>query len=130
MVMTTTDKKPAVLVIEDEEVLRHLLVLSLRGEGYTVLEAANGKAGSEQALKYHPRLVLLDIVMPTMNGIDMLKFLRRDAWGKTADIMLLTNLDDIDDLEKAKTYGVTDYLVKSDWSLEELVRQVQQRIGQ
>lgn len=118
-----------ILIVEDESILRRLLVTTLRGEGYTVFEAADGKAGHEQAIKRHPRLVLLDIIMPEMDGLAMLQKLREDEWGKTAKIVLLTNLDDIADLEKAKKYGVYDYLVKSDWSLEELANQVREKLS-
>ncbi len=116
----------AILIIEDESVLRRLLATTLRAEGYAVHEADNGKTGYDLALQHRPRLILLDIIMPRMNGMEMLQLLRQDEWGKEAAVILLTNLDDIADLEKAREYGVTDYLVKSDWSLDELARQVKE----
>src|SRR6266568_7326284 len=109
-----------ILIVEDEDVLRYLLVEMLGSEGYSTYQAGNGKVGLELALKHHPSLILLDIIMPIMNGVEMLKLLRQDAWGKTAHIILLTNLSDAEGIESAKAYGVTDYLVKSDWSLENL----------
>lgn len=121
--------QPDVLVVEDEEVLRRLLVTTLRGEGYEVLEADDGKEGQTLALKYHPRLILLDVIMPRVNGIDMLKLLRQDKWGHDAEVVLLTNLGDTDSLKKANEYQVSDYLVKSDWSLEELTTQIRQRLA-
>ena len=118
-----------ILVVEDESVLRRLLVTTLRGEGFTVIEAENGDQGRKQAFKYHPCLVLLDIIMPGMNGMEMLRLLRQDDWGKTANVVLLTNLDDVEDLEKAKQFGVKDYMVKSDWSLDDLTREVREKVG-
>lgn len=120
---------PDVLVVEDEEVLRRLLVTTLRGEGFEVLEADDGKNGQTLALKYHPRLILLDIIMPRVNGIDMLKLLRQDEWGHDANVVLLTNLGDTDSLKRANKYQVSDYLVKSDWSLDELTMQIKQKLA-
>ncbi len=119
---------PDVLVVEDEEVLRRLLVTSLRGEGFNVLEAEDGKDGQVMALQYHPRLILLDIIMPGMNGLDMLKILRQDEWGREAKVILLTNLGDTESLKSANIYKVSDYLVKSDWSLDELTVQIKRRL--
>lgn len=121
--------EPDILVVEDEEVLRRLLVTTLRGEGYSVLEASDGKDGQTLALQYHPHLILLDIIMPRVNGIDMLKLLRQDKWGRDANIVLLTNLGDTDSLKKANRYQVSDYLVKSDWSLDELTTQIKQKLN-
>lgn len=125
--MITTPARTAqqtILVVEDESILRQLLSTTLRSSGYKVIEAVDGDSGRQMALTYHPELVLLDIIMPVMNGLDMLKFLRQDGWGKTANVMLLTNLDDVQDIKRAKSYGITDYLVKSDWSLDELITRV------
>jgi DNA-binding response OmpR family regulator len=117
-----------ILVIEDETLIRHLLVRELESEGYTVLEAKNGKAGHEQALKHHPQLVLLDIIMPIMNGIDMLKLLRKDKWGKMAQVILLTNLDSSEGIKEAEDFGVSDYIVKADWSMDDLAQKVKEKL--
>jgi DNA-binding response OmpR family regulator len=122
-------KRATILVVEDEAVLRNLLAITLRGEGFTVLEAEDGDTGQKRALKYRPALVLLDIIMPGMNGIDMLKLLRQDVWGKTAKVILLTNLGDNESIEKAKAFGVTDYLVKSDWSLDEIAERIKEKLS-
>jgi DNA-binding response OmpR family regulator len=122
------DKGKRLLVVEDEDILRHLLVMTLRGEGYEVFEADNGKKGLRLALKHHPQMILLDIVMPTMNGTDMLSLLRQDKWGKKANVILLTNLGDFESMDRVKHLGVTDYLVKSDWSLDELTEQIAAKI--
>ena len=124
--MTANKMKPSILVVEDEAVLRGLLVTTLRAEGYIVYEAENGKEGLKIAVKYRPRLILLDIIMPEMNGIDMLRYLREDEWGKSASIVLLTNLGDRESVENAKEFDVEEYLVKSDWSLDELAQRIEE----
>lgn len=122
-------RKHRILVVEDESILRRLLVTTLRGEGYEVWESDNGYEGHRQAVKHHPDLVLLDIIMPSMNGIEMLRQLRQDTWGKTANVVLLTNLDDVDNMNQGMRYGVTDYFIKSDWSLDELAREVRAKLA-
>ncbi len=122
-------KKISLLIVEDESVLRGLLAKKLRKEGYVVTEADNGQNGLEAALKGHPDLILLDIIMPRMNGVVLLKELRGDEWGQTANVMLLTNLSDAEGIEEARQYCVMDYLVKSDWSLEELSRKIKAKLA-
>src|SRR5258708_21945658 len=95
-------KKISLLMVEDESVLRGLLAKKLRKEGYVVTEADNGQNGLEAALKGHPDLILLDIIMPRMNGVVLLKELRGDEWGQTANVMLLTNLSDAEGIEEAR----------------------------
>lgn len=118
--MAGREKNRSILIVEDELVLRGLLVTTLRADGFTVYEAENGKEGLEEAFKRHPQLILLDIIMPEMNGMEMLKYIREDKWGQSASVVLLTNLGDTESIEGAKAFGVHEYLVKSDWSLDEL----------
>ena len=89
-------------------------------DGLIVHEAENGREGLDAALELHPQLILLDVIMPGMNGMDMLKELRRDEWGQSASVVLLTNLGETESIENARKFGVENYLVKSDWSLDEL----------
>ena len=119
--MSSTHKRnPSVLVVEDEAILRGLLLTTLRMDGLIVHEAENGREGLDAALELHPQLILLDVIMPGMNGMDMLKELRRDEWGQSASVVLLTNLGETESIENARKFGVENYLVKSDWSLDEL----------
>lgn len=127
--MAARHKGPSILIVEDEAILRGLLVTTLQAEGYDVYEAKNGREGLASALKRRPRLILLDIVMPEMSGMDMLKRLRRDTWGRSASVILLTNLGDTESIESAKGFGVREYLVKSDWSLDELAERIEELIA-
>ena len=117
-----------ILIVEDEATLRHALRDELKRERYIILEAENGKKGLETAKKEHPDLILTDIVMPKMNGLKMLDELRKDKWGKNANIIILTVLNEdkkvIDALEK----GVYDYLVKADWKIEDIAKKVKEKL--
>jgi CheY-like chemotaxis protein len=127
--MVARKKSPSILVVEDETVLRGLLMTTLQGEGYRVYEATNGKEGLDASLELHPQLILLDIIMPEMNGIDMLKRLRQDKWGRSATVVLLTNLGDRESIESAKEFEIRDYLVKSDWSLDEISQKIKELLS-
>jgi CheY-like chemotaxis protein len=118
-----------VLIVEDEKSLRDAIRDKLTRSGVVVLEAEDGAQGLQVALAKQPDLILLDILMSKMDGIEMLRQLRADDRGKTIQVILLTNLNDINRLDEALTLGARDYLIKSDIKLEDLVKAIQDRIG-
>lgn len=124
-----TDKKKIILVIEDEEPLRRVLRDILTVEGYSIIETKDGVEGLEVALREHPDLILLDIVMPKMDGLEMLAKLRADEWGKTAPVIVLTNLSDNDDVAKAMESEAFDYFVKTDIKIDEVITKIREKIG-
>lgn len=125
--MAQTNKK--ILIVEDELSLRNALRDKLLSENFAVLEAKNGEKGLAVALREHPDLILLDIIMPVMDGISMLKKLRGDEWGKDAPVIILTNLSDSKSISDSMNENITNYLVKSDWKLEDIVKIVRERLG-
>ncbi|MBU2235487.1 response regulator, partial [Patescibacteria group bacterium] len=116
--------KKKILVIEDEKPLINALSAKLQNEGFQVVEANDGKTGLKAALKHKPDLILLDIILPKMDGIGVLENLRENAWGKSAKVIILTNLSDWDSTKKAVNLNVHDYLVKSDWNIKDVVKKV------
>lgn len=106
-----------ILVVEDETAYIKVVQDQLVSAGYRVLVAQNGKIGLETALKYKPDLILLDIRMPVMDGLTMLKELRKDTWGKNAKVMMLTNLEDSTNISNSMHEKLAKYIVKSDASL-------------
>ena len=118
-----------VLIVEDEKSLMEALNKKFTAEGFKVVEAVNGKEGLDKSLSERPDVILLDIIMPVMDGMTMLKKLREDSWGKLANVVLLTNLSDPQRMEEALEKGAFDYLVKSDWRLEDVVKKVEGKIG-
>ncbi len=117
-----------ILVVEDEVSLRNALRDKLTLEGYSVVTATDGEEGLEVALRDHPDLILLDIVMPKMDGMTILTRLRQDSWGQKALVIMLTNLNDAEKVSDALVRGSYDYLVKSDWKMEDIVAKVRQRL--
>ncbi len=123
------DKKH-ILVVEDELPLRQVLADKLTDEGFEVTKALNGEQGLKLALELHPDLILLDLVMPVMDGLTMLEELRRDEdYGKFAPVILLTNINDQDRVAQATEAGSYDYLVKADWDLNDVVKRVRARLS-
>lgn len=115
-----------VLIVEDEISLRMALKIKLSKEGYIALEAKNGQEGLEVALAKHPDLILLDMIMPVMDGMTMLQRLRKDVWGKKANVIVLTNLSDSNKAILAAENGTYDYLIKSDWKIEDLIKKIEE----
>lgn len=123
--MTQANQK--ILVVEDEVSLRGALRDKLTLEDFTVLEAKNGQEGLATALSQHPDLILLDIIMPVMDGMTMLRKLRESGeWGKHIPVIILTNLssDSNKVINDVTLLEPSYYLVKSDWKLEDLVTKV------
>lgn len=109
------------LVVDDEKVLREALIKGLSDDSWVVLEADTGKRGLQIALESRPDLILLDIVMPDMDGITMLQQLRQDEWGKKAKVVFLTNLEDPAKAEEANRLGALGYFVKTNWKISDLL---------
>jgi DNA-binding response OmpR family regulator len=125
--MEGTKKK--ILVVEDELPILQAIVDKFSRENFEVLQAKNGVEGVDIALKEKPDVVLLDIVMPEMDGLEALKKIRADEWGKEVPIFLLTNLSDMEKISEAVQIGIAGYLVKSDWKLEDVVVKVKEKLG-
>ncbi|GAC1391680.1 MAG: hypothetical protein NVSMB46_05070 [Candidatus Saccharimonadales bacterium] len=102
-----------VLVIDDDVLIRNSLGELLKNEQHEVMTAENGKEGFELALDNKPDLIITDVRMPIMSGMDMVDALRNDTWGKTVPIIVLTNDETTDSINDALQSGVTVYLSKT-----------------
>lgn len=122
------ENKKIVLIVEDEKSLREALRDKLTREGFLVLEAKDGEEGLEIALKYHPDLILLDLLMPKMNGAEMAKKLRQDEWGKNVKIIILTNLAEEEKVKRELENSVYAYIIKNDIRLDQVVGKVKQTL--
>lgn len=120
---------PSILIIDDDSSVRTPLVDSFTREGFNILEAFDGASGLEAALAKHPEIILLDLLMPVMDGMTMLKKLRQDAWGKDARVIILTNDDSLEPMADALGAQAFDYLVKSNWKMSAVVAKVKQRLA-
>jgi DNA-binding response OmpR family regulator len=118
------NKSTKILVVEDEEILLTALTEELKQEGFQVLGAKDGVEGVSMATSEKPNLILLDFVMPKLDGIGALKQIKESAETKDIPVVILTNLSDYDKISDALSLGAMDYLVKANYRLEELVNKI------
>jgi DNA-binding response OmpR family regulator len=118
-----------ILVIDDEAALQKTLGVFLSTQGYSVLSALDGELGLQTARKNLPDLILLDLVMPKMNGFEVLQALKGDAATKKIPVIVLTNLSEMADIDKVLELGATTYLVKGDHALTDILQKVKSILG-
>lgn len=121
--------KKIILLVDDDAMIVRMYQRKLEHDGFKVNLAFNGAEGIEALKKEKPDIVLLDIMMPKMNGIETLKAIKADPAYKNLPVIMLTNLGDRpDDVENCKKLGAADYLVKANVSLPQLVEKIKQYI--
>jgi len=119
-----------ILFIEDESALQKTFGEILSQEGFKMISALDGETGLNLAKKEKPDLILLDLILPKLHGFEVLKRLKGDPETKEIPIIVLTNLEEIADVEKAIELGATTYLVKANYSLEEIVQKIKKALGE
>lgn len=120
------DNKKTILVVEDEESLLQALYDTFLGRGYNVEKAKDGVEGEKMALKTHPDLILMDILMPKADGMTMIQNIRKDAWGSKVPVIILTNVNPETNhiLQSIIKSEPAYYLIKANVSLQEIVEKV------
>ena len=109
-----------ILLVEDDRFLRRACEASLRQRGFAVTVAGDGEEALQKVGAEAPDLILLDLLMPKLTGIEVLRALRAEEATRTIPVLILSNSSREQDLEEIKDLGVTDYLVKANLSLQEL----------
>ncbi|MBI2637349.1 MAG: response regulator [Candidatus Sungbacteria bacterium] len=122
--MTISKKRRKVLVVDDDQFISEMYVLKLRESGYEAESAADGIAALEKIKNNEPEVVLLDVVLPNMDGFDILKKLGEDNILKKTSVVLLSNLGEKKDIEKGLALGAIDYIVKAHFTPSEVVERV------
>lgn len=109
-----------IAIIEDDLAIAQMYRMKFEAEGYTVDIAENGKLGLALCEHMKPDLVLLDLMMPEMNGDEMLEKLRATEWGKPMKVVILTNVGEQEAPERLKALGVRAYIVKAEMTPKEV----------
>ena len=117
-----------ILFIEDESALQKTFRDMLTQEGYEMISASDGETGLRLAREKKPDLILLDLVLPRMHGLEVLKKLKESPVTREIPIIILTNLEDMESVEKALSLGAGTYLVKADYGLEEVLKKIKQAL--
>ena len=113
-----------ILIIEDEEALSSVLKEKFEAEGYFVSTAKNGEEGLSLIDKAMPDIVLLDLILPKINGFQVLEALKSDPDKKAIPVVVLSNLGEDDNIKRAILLGAADYFVKSQHPIKEIVEKV------
>ncbi|SRR5258708_296242 len=120
----SADKKN-VLVVDDDDNLRTVLIDKLTASGFSASGAVDGEEGLGKAFALHPDLILLDLIMPKMDGLTTLAKLREDEWGKKVKVIVLTVLENPEYLATAMQKGIFGYFIKTNYSLDNMIKQVE-----
>jgi CheY-like chemotaxis protein len=116
-----TIAKPSILIVEDDELIRRMYQQIFTFRGYSVKLATNGEEGLEKVAVDQPAIILLDIMMPKLNGIEMLKRLKAQPDAAKIPVIILTNLMGAADAEAALAAGAVTFVSKSDYTPKEIV---------
>ena len=117
-----------ILFIEDESAIQKTFGEVLSQEGYEIISALDGEIGLRLAKTKKPDLILLDLILPKMNGFDVLKHLKEDQKTKNVPVIILTNLEGIKDVDTVLQMGAKTYLVKTQYTLEEVVEKIKKTL--
>ena len=118
-----------ILFIEDESALQKTFGEIIAQEGYQMISALDGETGLRVAKEKKPDLILLDLILPKIHGFDVLKKLKEENETRDIPVIVLTNLEGLEDVEKALKLGATTYLVKPNYSLEEILEKIKKALG-
>ena len=119
--------KKVLLVVEDESALRHAVVEKGEKEGWEMLEARTGKEGLVQAETHKPDLIMLDLIMPEMGGLEMFDKLRKEEgdWGKQVPVIVLTNLSADEEItQNIARNEPAYYFVKTEWKIDDVITKI------
>ena len=113
-----------ILLIEDDKFLRELIIQKLGKEGFDVSEASEGETGLLKMKEERPDLVLLDLILPGIDGFEVLSRMKKDTELKSVSVVILSNLGQKDDVQKGMDLGADDYLVKAHFTPGEIVEKI------
>ncbi len=119
-----------ILIIEDEPTLQKMLSVALTQEGYDVKNALDGEIGLKLAKEIKPDLILLDLILPKVDGFEALEDLKNNDLTKEIPIIVLTNLESTQEIERALVMGATTYLVKANYDLKDIIQKIKETLKQ
>ena len=118
-----------IAIIEDDLAISQMYRMKFETEGFQVETASNGKLGLELTEKMRPDIILLDLMMPEMNGDEMLEKLRRTSWGKDTKVIILTNMGEQEAPESVKRQDVRRFIVKAEMTPRQVAEMVKAELA-
>lgn len=128
--MAEGTQKKKILLVEDDVFMSELLGKALERAGFELVSAKSGGEGVKKFQEAKPDVVLLDLILPDENGFEALRQIRRAPGGPEAKVLVLSNLARESQMEEAKRLGVVDYLVKANFSLDEILAKINETLAQ
>lgn len=122
--MADKSKKVKILIIEDDNFLVKAYQIKFSKGGFEVVIAMNGAEGLEKAGKEAPKLILLDLMLPKMNGFEFLELIKKDEKLKNIPVLVLSNLGQRSDIDKAMALGAVEYFIKTEYTLEDIISKI------
>lgn len=117
-----------IAIIEDDPVISQMYRMKFEADGFDVQLANNGKIGVELVEKFHPDIILMDLQMPEMNGVDALKVIRKNGWGKDIPTIILTNLGQEEAPKELNSMNIHSYIVKAELTPRQVVERVKEAL--
>ena len=118
-----------IAIIEDDPVINQMYRMKFEADGFTVRVAENGEHGVALVEDFQPDIILLDLQMPHMNGVEALTKIRANEWGKDIPVLVLTNLGEEEAPKELKDQGIASYIVKADLTPKQVVARVKDTLG-
>jgi len=113
-----------ILIVEDDKFLRELISMKLQKEGYTIIEAVDGEEGEKKIKEEKPDLILLDLILPGIDGFEVLSRIKEDPTVSSIPVIILSNLGQKEEIEKGLKLGAIDFLVKAHFTPGEIIEKI------
>ena len=127
--MEPNSKKQIVLIVEDDEFLRSLAAKKLAQDGFDVKVAVDGENAVTVAKDTKPSLIVLDLILPGMDGFDVLEKIKAEDALKSVPVIVFSNLGQKEDVDRAQYLGASDFLVKSNFTLDDLLEKIKTQLS-
>lgn len=118
-----------IAIIEDDSVISQMYRMKFEADGFDVQLANNGKRGVALVENFLPDMILLDLQMPEMNGVDALEIIRKKNWGKNIPVIILTNLGEEESPKELRALGIHSYIVKANLTPRQVVQRVKEALN-
>lgn len=118
------EEKKKILIVEDDKFLRELVAKKLTAEGFDVQEAIDGESGVKKAKEIRPDIILLDLILPGIDGFEVLSRIKEDPATEMIPVIILSNLGQKEDIERGLKLGASDFLVKAKFTPSEIIEKI------
>lgn len=124
MALFSRKEKKKVLIVEDDALLAKVLVEKFSGAGYDVMNVMNGLDAQKEVERFKPAVILLDLILPGLDGFGVLKLLKVSEVTKKIPVVVISNLGEESDVRSARALGAVDYFIKANMSMEKLLQYI------